>query len=123
MLLVDDNADLAEMTAIMLRRRGNTVTVATGADAALATAETTTFDVVLCDLALAEDIDGYEIARTLRRSARHRNALLVAVSGFSQDTDVEHGRAAGFDAHFAKPLDLAELERLLAQHSGDRPDE
>ncbi|EOD70490.1 ATP-binding protein [Amycolatopsis vancoresmycina] len=121
MLLVDDNADLAEMTAIMLRRRGNTVTVATNAGAALAIAGSTTFDVVLCDLALGEEIDGYEIARRLRRSARHRNALLVAVSGFSQDADVERGRAAGFDAHFAKPLDLTELDLLLAQRSGESP--
>ncbi|MET8996248.1 response regulator [Amycolatopsis sp. NPDC004169] len=110
-----NNADLAEMTAIMLSRRGNTVTVATNAGDALAIAGESTFDVVLCDLELGEEIDGYEIARRLRRSARHRDALLVAVSGFSQDADRKRGRAAGFDAHLAEPLDLAELELLLAR--------
>lgn len=114
-LLVDDNTDLAEMSAIMLRRRGHTVTVATTAGGALAAAAATPFDVVLCDLALGEDIDGYEIARRLRRTPLHRDALLVAVSGFSQDADRERSRAAGFDAHFAKPLDLAALDTLLAR--------
>jgi CheY-like chemotaxis protein len=94
--------------------------VATNAGDALAAAESTTFDVVLCDLELGEDIDGYEIARRLRRSARHRNCLLVAVSGFSQDADRELGRVAGFDAHFAKPLGLTELDSLLGQRSGGR---
>ncbi|GAB3147570.1 hypothetical protein GCM10027258_41170 [Amycolatopsis stemonae] len=111
-LLVDDNADLAGMYAIMLRGRGDTVTVATTARDALAAAGSAAFDLVLCDLALGEDIDGYEIARRLRRDPRHRHALLVAVSGFSQDADRERSRAAGFDAHFAKPLDLTELDAL-----------
>ncbi|MFC0431938.1 hybrid sensor histidine kinase/response regulator [Kutzneria buriramensis] len=120
MLLVDDNVDLAEMYATMLRRRGNAVTVATTAGDALAIAGSTPFDVILCDLALGEDIDGYEIARRLRQGRLHRNSLLVAVSGFSQDTDRERSRAAGFDAHFAKPLNLADLDTLLAQGVGTR---
>jgi CheY-like chemotaxis protein len=115
MLLVDDNADLAEMYAVMLRRRGDTVTVATTALDALAVAGTTPFDVILCDLALGEDLDGYDIAQRLRRGALHRNSLLVAVSGFSQAADRERSRVAGFDAHFAKPLDLTDLDALLGQ--------
>ncbi len=118
MLLVDDNTDLAEMYAIMLRRRGDTVTVATTAHDALAIAESTPFDVILCDLALGEDIDGYEIARRLRQDTLHRHTLLVAVSGFNQDTDLRRSHAAGFDAHFAKPLDLADFDALLARDGG-----
>ena len=83
---------------------------------ALSVADGTPFDVILCDLALGADIDGYEVARRLRRSALHERSLLVAVSGFSQATDRDRGRAAGFDAHLAKPLDLADLDTLL-----DRP--
>ncbi|MEV7548288.1 hypothetical protein AB0N89_01525 [Amycolatopsis sp. NPDC089917] len=56
-------------------------------------------------------IDGYEVARWLRRADRHLR--LVALSGFSQAADRERSRVAGFDAHLAKPLDLAELDRLL----------
>lgn len=102
----------------MLRRRGDTVTVATTAGDALAVAGATPFDVILCDLALGEDIDGYDIARRLRRGALHRNSLLVAVSGFSRAADREGSRAAGFDAHFAKPLDLTDLDALLGQRFG-----
>ncbi|QFZ24555.1 response regulator [Saccharothrix syringae] len=115
MLLVDDNTDLARMYATTLRRRGDTVTVATTARDALAIAGSTPFDVILCDLALGEDVDGYEIARRLRRNTLHRHTPLVAVSGFSQDTDRQRSRAAGFDAHVAKPLDLADLDTLLAR--------
>jgi CheY-like chemotaxis protein len=115
MLLVDDNVDLTEMYAVMLRRRNNTVTVATTAGDALAVAGRAPFDVILCDLALGEDVDGYEVARRLRQSPLHRDTLLVAISGFNQDTDRQRSRAAGFDAHFAKPLNLADLDMLLAQ--------
>lgn len=103
MLLVDDNTDLAEMYAIMLRRRGDTVTVAT--TAARTRSPSPAQSRSTCDLALGEDIDGYEIARRLRRGTLHRDSLLVAVSGFSQDGDRERSRAAGFDAHSAKPLE------------------
>ncbi|GLZ31813.1 hypothetical protein Lesp02_40010 [Lentzea sp. NBRC 105346] len=113
-LLIDDNSDLAEMYAAMLRRLGDTVTVATTAGAGLDAARATAFDLVLCDLALGEDIDGYEIARRLRRSEEHRDTPLVAVSGFSQDADRARSGAAGFDAHFAKPLDLRELDAFMA---------
>ncbi|BCJ47733.1 hypothetical protein GCM10010168_20920 [Actinoplanes ianthinogenes] len=118
-LVVEDNTDLAAMYATLLRRRGDTVTVATSGPHALAAARKP-FDLVLCDLALGGDLDGYQIARRLRRGRTHRHTRLVAVSGFTQDTDRERSRAAGFDAHLAKPLDLAELDRLLARWADDR---
>lgn len=117
-LLVEDNTDLATMYATLLRQRGDTVThTSNGADA-LAAARNRSFDLILCDLALGEDLDGYAVARRLRRS--HPGIRLVAVSGFSQDTDRERSRAAGFDAHLAKPLDPAALDRLLRDWTDER---
>jgi signal transduction histidine kinase/ActR/RegA family two-component response regulator len=113
-LLVEDNTDLATMYATLLRERGDTVAVATTGTAALAAARRRPFDLILCDLALGEDIDGYQIARRLRRSRTHRHTRLVAVSGFSQVTDRQRSQAAGFDAHLAKPLNPTELDRILA---------
>lgn len=113
-LVVEDNTDLAAMYATLLRHRGDTVTLATtGADALAAARQP--LDLVLCDIALGDDVDGYQIAHRLRRSRTHRHTRLVAVSGFTQDTDRERSRAADFDAHLAKPLDLADLDRLLSR--------
>jgi CheY-like chemotaxis protein len=113
-LVVEDNTDLATMYATLLRHRGDTVTVTTTGTGALAAARQP-FDLVLCDLALGGDVDGYQIGRRLRRGRIHRHTRLVAVSGFTQDTDRERSRAAGFDEHLAKPLDLADLDRLLTR--------
>jgi CheY-like chemotaxis protein len=70
------------------------------------------FDVVLCDLGLP-DIDGYTVARALRARPDGDTMRLIAVSGFSQGTDRALSRAAGFDAHLAKPLPLTDLLDLL----------
>ncbi|MFB9234492.1 ATP-binding protein [Plantactinospora siamensis] len=113
-LFIDDNEDLAAMYQRLLTDRGDTVTVATTAAAALSAARRTSYDLILCDLALDADNDGYTIARRLRRSRTHRCTRLIAVSGFAADTDRVRSRSAGFDAHLPKPLDPADLDQLLA---------
>jgi CheY-like chemotaxis protein len=123
LLFIDDNEDLAAMYQRLLAERGDTVTVATTATAALTAARDTPYDLILCDLALDADTDGYTIARQLRRSRTHRHTRLIAVSGFSADTDRARSHAAGFDAHLPKPLDPTELDHLLATwtHNWTRP--
>ncbi|GGN89131.1 hypothetical protein GCM10011579_083600 [Streptomyces albiflavescens] len=112
-LIVEDNTDLATTYRTLLERQGHHVTaVHTGADALTATASHL-FDVVLCDLGLP-DIDGYTIAREVRSRPYGDRLRLIAVSGFSQGADHGQSRAAGFDAHVAKPLPLADLLELLA---------
>jgi len=111
-LIVEDNADLAATYRTLLERQGHRVTeVHTGTDA-IATTEAGTFDVVLCDLGLP-DIDGYAVARAIRARPEGDRLRLIAVSGFSQGTDRALSRAAGFDAHLAKPLPLTDLLDLL----------
>lgn len=111
-LIVEDNADLALTYRTLLQRQGHHVTaVHTGTDALIAT-EGRLFDVVLCDLGLP-DVDGYTVARTIRTRPHGGRLRLIAVSGFSQGTDRTRSRAAGFDAHLAKPLPLNDLVDLL----------
>ncbi len=111
-LIVEDNTDLAATYRTLLERQGHHVTaVHTGADALTAT-ESDVFDVVLCDLGLP-DTDGYTVARTVRARPHGSRPRLIAVSGFSQGTDRSLSRAAGFDAHLAKPLPLNDLLDLL----------
>ncbi|MEV0483821.1 ATP-binding protein [Streptomyces sp. NPDC050508] len=113
-LIVEDNTDLAATYHTLLERQGHRVTaVHTGADALTAT-ESDVFDVVLCDLGLP-DTDGYTVARTVRARPHGDRPRLIAVSGFGQGTDRSLSRAAGFDAHLAKPLPLTDLLDLLAR--------
>lgn len=113
-LIVEDNTDLAATYRTLLERQGHHVTaVHTGADALTATGSDV-FDVVLCDLGLP-DTDGYTVARALRARPHGDRPRLIAVSGFSQGDDRSLSRAAGFDAHLAKPLPLTDLLDLLAR--------
>ncbi|WP_406437906.1 ATP-binding protein [Streptomyces sp. NBC_01613] len=117
LLIVEDNADLAATYRTLLERQGHHVTaVHTGRDA-LAATEAHPFDVVLCDLGLP-DIDGYAVARAVRARPDGDQLRLIAVSGFSRSTDRALSRAAGFDAHLAKPLPLTDLLELMERLDG-----
>ncbi len=111
-LVVDDNADAAESLAVLLRMRGHEVHVARDGPQALETARAVRPEVVLLDLALP-GLDGYEVAAQLRGHPELRRARLVAVTGYGRDEDRRRTRAAGFDEHLVKPVDLADLEGVL----------
>jgi signal transduction histidine kinase/integral membrane sensor domain MASE1/ActR/RegA family two-component response regulator len=113
-LLVDDNVDAAESLAEILRAGGHEVAVVYDGAAALARAAEDAFDFVLLDIALPDDLDGYEVARRLRREGTLRGATLIAVTGFGQDEDRRRAADAGFDHHLVKPVDPEAVRRLLA---------
>ena len=69
---------------------------------------------VLCDIALPE-IDGFELARRIRAEVALSGAMLVALTGYDSHDDVARSLAAGFDAHFTKPIIVDELIGLLAR--------
>jgi CheY-like chemotaxis protein len=62
------------------------------------------------------EIDGYEVARRLRKSPATRTAMLVAITGWGQAEDLRKSREAGFDHHLVKPVEPGAVEHLLAQH-------
>jgi signal transduction histidine kinase len=106
-LVVDDNRDSALTLSQLLRRRGHEVITAYDGPGALIAAQDFKPDVFLLDLGLP-GIDGYELARRLR-SDGFAAALLIAISGYAQASDQKESRAAGFDRHFAKPMEFGEL--------------
>ncbi len=111
-LIVDDNADAADSLALLLRLNGhNTQSVYVPEEALERTLEFGP-QIVLLDIGLPR-IDGYEVARRIR--ARDGAVRLIALTGYGQRDDIERARAAGFDAHLIKPVDLAALDRLLAE--------
>jgi CheY-like chemotaxis protein len=111
-LIADDNADSAESMGMLLRLMGNDVRIASdGLDAVEQAAEFQP-DIVLMDIGMPR-LDGYEAARRIRNQGWSRDTLMVAVTGWGPSDDSEEATAAGFDRHFTKPLDPAELRRLV----------
>ncbi len=111
-LIIEDNADARETLATLLRMLGHrTETAATGADG-VASALACRPEVVLIDLGLPV-LDGFEVARQVR-AALGDAVLLVALTGHALEEDRRRATEAGFDAHLPKPVDMDELNRVLA---------
>ena len=114
-LVVDDNRDAADSLALLLRLDGHDVRVEYGGAAALAAlAEPAAWRpaALLLDVGMP-GIDGLEVARRIR-AAEAPQPMLIALTGWGQDSDREGTLAAGFDHHLVKPVDLAALQALLA---------
>jgi two-component system CheB/CheR fusion protein len=105
---IEDSLDGAQTLAELLELGGHRVRVAADGRSGLALARELRPDVVLCDIGLP-DVDGYEIARTLRREDGLGSTCLVALSGYAQPADRRRALDAGFDAHLAKPASWEEL--------------
>lgn len=111
-LVVDDNVDVTESTAMLLRHIGMDVRLAHDGVAALAVAHAFQPDIVLLDIGLP-GMDGYEVARRLRQQGGAQSPLLVALSGYGQEEDRQRSLDAGFDHHLVKPATLNDLTALL----------
>ncbi len=107
-LVVDDHRDTGDSLVRLLLRRGYEVRIARDGREGLAMAREFLPEVLLLDLGLP-DLDGYELCRTLRAEPAFAGARFIATSGYAQNSDVECSREAGFDLHFAKPVDLSTL--------------
>ncbi len=112
-LVVDDNEDAANSLAVLLTMQGHeTEAVYSGRDA-LKRVESFKPDVAILDIGLPE-MTGYELARRLRARPELNGIRLLALTGYGQTDDRQRTKAAGFDDHLVKPVDLPALERTLA---------
>jgi signal transduction histidine kinase/CheY-like chemotaxis protein len=112
LLVVDDNRDSAETLAELAEGWGFEADTAFDGLSALERAAEWEPSHLFLDIGMP-GLNGYEVARRLRQDARFAGATLVALTGYGQADDIERSRAAGFDHHLVKPVDLAMLERLL----------
>jgi signal transduction histidine kinase/ActR/RegA family two-component response regulator len=112
-LVVDDNKDAADSLAMLLRMLGNEVHTAYDGVDAVGAASGFRPDVVLMDIGLPR-LNGYDAARRIRDLREHRPQVLVALTGWGQEEDRRRSVEAGFDYHMIKPVELDELQRLLA---------
>jgi CheY-like chemotaxis protein len=114
-LVVEDNEDAAEALRMFLELVEHEVQVADSGPSALEVAQSWRPEVVLSDIGLPGDMDGYALARALRAAQGGNRMFLVALSGYGREQDKERAREAGFDAHLTKPVDIHALEALLAK--------
>lgn len=110
-LLIEDNDDARGSLAHVLGLEGHTVHVARDGSSGVEMAHRVRPDVAIVDIGLPE-MDGYEVARTLRANRSHR-MLLLALTGYGQPEDERRAYEAGFDAHLVKPAEFGKLRALL----------
>ena len=111
-LIVEDNRDAADTLCELLELSGYRVEVAYSGTLGVEAARQFVPDVVLCDLGLP-GLDGYDVARRLREDPATAGARLIAISGYGQADDRQRSMEAGFDLHLTKPVDPAEVEKIL----------
>jgi len=113
-LVVEDNPEVAQIMARLLRRAGHEVEVALDGETAVPAARANPPDVVLLDLRLP-GMDGWEVARQVQGQPAAKRPLLVAVSGHVDAEDLRRSREAGIDLHLLKPVSPDRLNRLLSR--------
>jgi PAS domain S-box-containing protein len=111
-LAVDDNGDITQGLATVLRIWGHNVRTASDGAMALEVATSFAPEVVLVDLGMPR-VDGFEVARRLRQTAQGPSALLVSMSGLIEEETDRQIREAGFDHHLLKPFEMRSLRSLL----------
>jgi PAS domain S-box-containing protein len=112
-LVVDDNQDAREMLSAMVRRLGNDVRVACDGLDAVEIARAWHPEIVLMDVGMPR-LDGCGAAKLMRQDPAGQRILLVAITGWGQEDMRQRTKAAGFDRHLVKPVDLAQLQPILA---------
>jgi PAS domain S-box-containing protein len=116
-LVVDDDSTVANSMAMLLEHLGVVVRAAySGAEALRAISEFKPH-LAFIDIGMP-GMDGYETARCIRKLPNGKNIVLAALSGWGRSEDRKRGAEAGFDRHFVKPIDVADIEDILIR--GDR---
>ena len=113
-LVVDDNADVAEGLMMLLELLGHRVRVAHDGMAALEAVRVNVPDLMLVDIGLP-GMDGYELAGRVREDFRLKGVVLVALTGYGRDEDKRKAIEAGFDDHLVKPLTVETFQKLLGR--------
>ena len=119
-LIIEDEVDSALLMQTFLESLGYQTEIAFNGIDGIALARQFSPDVILSDISLTAEMDGYTVASTIRNDPELNSIPLIASSGFGQVEDKARAKAAGFDAHLTKPLDLNVLEKAIAEKIAQR---
>ena len=111
-LVVDDNADAAEMLGEMLSLAGHIVSVKNDPITALESVSAFQPDLAVLDIGLP-GMSGYELAEKLRQTEIAKTCRLVALTGYGQEQDRRRSAHAGFAHHLVKPVDFERLMNII----------
>ena len=111
-LIADDNEDAASTLNDFLSIHGHEVKVAFDGIQALRMARQFAAEVVILDIGMPE-MNGYEVAETIRSWRDENRPVLIALTGWGADNDMKNASAAGFDFHFTKPVHPGDIASLL----------
>jgi CheY-like chemotaxis protein len=118
-LVADDNRDAAVSLGMILELGNHEVLVAHNGEEALKIARDALPEAMILDIAMP-GITGDQVARAIRREPWGARVLMVAVTGWGQAEDKERARAAGFNHHLTKPVDVDRMEKLLLDFAAER---
>jgi CheY-like chemotaxis protein len=119
-LVIEDNLDSAEVLQTFLEIHGHEIIVKSNAAEGLESARRLAPDLVICDISLSGELDGYDVAAEIRREDRLNSTFLVALSGYGRPEDKIKSKSAGFDQHLTKPTDFDALLQII--NNFDRQD-
>ena len=114
LLIVDDNIDAANMLGMYLEMSRYNVMIESSSKAALVRALAEAPDACLLDIGLP-DMDGNQLAQALRVHAETAKTVLIAITGYGQESDKRQTIDAGFDHHLVKPVDMGKLLNILSE--------
>ena len=116
-LVIEDNTDSAEMLQTFLEIHGHQITVKNNGADGLEAARDLTPEVIICDIRLSGDLNGYDVAEEIRRD-KVKSVFLIALSGYGRPEDKEKSKSAGFNEHLTKPTDFDALLKLIDNFDG-----
>ena len=112
-LVVDDNVDAAHTLSLLLKATGHQVQAVHDGPTALAVARQYRPNLILLDIGLP-GMNGFEVAKKVRQELELGKVVLVAMTGYGQESDKLRSHEAGFDHHLVKPADFTEVKQILA---------
>jgi signal transduction histidine kinase len=111
-LLIEDNADAAELLAMLLEHDGHQVDVRLDGPSGLRAVLDAPYDVVICDIGLP-GMDGYQVISSARAALKAPLPCFVAASGYSQLGEYDLAGEAGFDHYLVKPINIEVLSKII----------
>src|SRR6185312_8584229 len=113
-LIVDDSVQNGDALRELLEFEGASVTFESLSARAIERAGKERYDLIISDIAMP-DVDGYSMLKSIRASSANQRTPAIAYSGYSGRSEIDRARAAGFDRHLTKPIDVETLLRAIGE--------
>jgi CheY-like chemotaxis protein len=113
-LVVDDNPDVIYSLSSLLKLTGHKVAAARDGLTAIKLAAEFRPHLVLLDIGMPR-MSGYAVCGALRQTDEGQSIMIVAQTAWGQPSDRQHAIEAGFDGHLVKPIDMQQLQEVLAE--------